>query len=263
MGIEILLYIIIGGFAGMLAGLLGVGGGLIIVPCLVFIYTYLGFNEGVLVHIAIGTSLASIIFTGTSSAYAHYIKDSVDTKILIPVTTGIVIGAFIGAVIADHINGNDLRKIIGAFALIIAIQMYFNVEKYSLSTKPRNFVSVAVGGFIGSASSILGIGGGSFSVPYFRMSGLKLKTAIGTSAACGISIAVFGALGFLISGIDEQGLPQSSIGYIHLPSLFFISISSIFFARIGANTAHAISDHVLKIIFVLLMVIISFYMLFL
>ena len=123
MGIEILLYIIIGGFAGMLAGLLGVGGGLIIVPCLVFIYTYLGFNEDVLVHIAIGTSLASIIFTGTSSAYAHYIKDSVDTKILIPVTAGIVIGAFIGAVIADYINGNDLRKIIGAFALIIAIQI--------------------------------------------------------------------------------------------------------------------------------------------
>ena len=100
-------------------------------------------------------------------------------------------------------------------------------------------------------------------MPYFRMSGLKLKTAIGTSAACGISIAIFGALGFLISGKDEQSLPQYSIGYIHLPSLFFISISSIFFARIGANTAHKISDHVLKIIFVLLMVIISFYMLFL
>ena len=130
MGIEILLYIIIGGFAGMLAGLLGVGGGLIIVPCLVFIYTYLGFNEDVLVHIAIGTSLASIIFTGTSSAYAHYIKDSVDTKILIPITAGIVIGAFIGAVIADHINGNDLRKIIGAFALIMlfkCILMLINI----------------------------------------------------------------------------------------------------------------------------------------
>ena len=172
MGIEILLYIIIGGFAGMLAGLLGVGGGLIIVPCLVFIYTYLGFNEDVLVHIAIGTSLASIIFTGTSSAYAHYIKDSVDTKILIPITTGIVIGAFIGAVIADHINGSDLRKIIGAFALIIANQ-----------TNVFALFMVIIGAFIGTED-----------LGQYILKALSDKNGAGIGLTLGICVAFIGLI---------------------------------------------------------------------
>ena len=199
--VELLAYLLVGSFAGMLAGMFGVGGGIIIVPVLVFIFSILGFEDSYLVHIAIGTSLATIFFTGISSARSHYLKGSIDAKAFLPIAIGISFGAILGAFIASSLNGDILRKIIGIFAFLIAIQMMFNLNR-NVKKSTNKIVSMLTGVGIGSASSVLGIGGGSFTVPFFKYNGIDMKTSIGTAAACGIPIAFFGSLSLIAIGLN-------------------------------------------------------------
>ncbi|MDG2091785.1 MAG: sulfite exporter TauE/SafE family protein [SAR86 cluster bacterium] len=259
--VELLAYLLVGSFAGILAGMFGVGGGIIIVPVLVFVFSFLGFEDSYLVHIAIGTSLATIFFTGISSTRSHYLKGSIDAKAFFPIAIGISFGAILGAFIASSLNGDILRKIIGIFAFLIAIQMMFNQNR-NIKKSTNQIVSMLTGVGIGSASSVLGIGGGSFTVPFFKYNGIDMKTAIGTAAACGIPIAFFGSLSFITIGLNEEGLPPLALGFIYMPAMFLISLVSVFTASIGAGMAHAISDKILTILFSTLMIIISTYMFF-
>jgi uncharacterized membrane protein YfcA len=259
--VELLAYLLVGSFAGILAGMFGVGGGIIIVPVLVFVFSFLGFEDLYLVHIAIGTSLATIFFTGISSTRSHYLKGSIDAKAFFPIAMGISFGAILGAFIASSLDGDMLRKIIGIFAFLIAIQMMFNQNR-NVKKSTNQIVSMLTGVGIGSASSVLGIGGGSFTVPFFKYNGIDMKTSIGTAAACGIPIAFFGSLSFITIGLNEEGLPPLALGFIYMPAMFLISLASVFTASIGAGMAHAISDKILTILFSTLMILISTYMLF-
>ena len=255
---EFILFAVLGVFSGLIAGMFGVGGGVIIVPVLVASFMGYGFDESIIIHLAIGTSLACIFFTGLSSANAHRKKHAIDFTLFKQVALGITLGALLGAMFAVQLDGNLLKIIIGVFALIMAVQIGFNFTlslKNNLSKGPY-----FVGTGIGFLSSVLGIGGGIFSVPYFKSSGLSMTSSVGTSAACGIPIAFFGALGYFILGISNESLPSYTLGYIYLPALFGITITSIIAAQYGAAIAHYVSEYILKILMVSLMLLISIYM---
>ena len=252
---EFVIFAVLGVFSGLIAGMFGVGGGVIIVPVLVASFMGYGFDESIIIHLAIGTSLACIFFTGLSSANAHRKKQAIDFTLFKQVALGITLGALLGAMFAVQLDGNLLKIIIGVFALIMAVQISFNFTlslKNNLSKGPY-----FVGTGIGFLSSVLGIGGGIFSVPYFKSSGLSMTSSVGTSAACGIPIAFFGALGYFILGISNDSLPSLTLGYIYLPALFGITITSIISAQYGAAIAHYVSEHILKILMVSLMLLIS------
>ncbi len=257
---EILIFSALGILAGLLAGMFGIGGGLIIVPVLIGTFTSLGFDNEVIVHLSIGTAIACIIFTGLSSANAHKNKNSINFIHFKPVAIGIIFGALIGALFAIQIKGLFLKYLIAVFILLVGFQLLFNISLTSKQFTPTKPKSIFAGSVIGFLSSILGIGGGTFSVPYFKASGLNLTSAIGTSAACGVPIAIFGTLGYIIAGINKDILPTMSLGYIYLPALLGVSITSIFSAKYGADIAHYLSQSVLRKLMAVWFFIVSIYM---
>ena len=261
MGIEILVFLLVGIFAGTLAGMFGIGGGVIIVPALIAIFSYLEFHENIIVHLAIGTSLASIFFTGLASAYSHNSKKGIIWEAFYPLAIGIFVGAIGGAIIANNISGNTLRSIVGIFLLILAIQLIINHKLKEYKNNENYLLSILSGSGIGAASAIVGIGGGSFSVPYLRTFGYEMKLCIGTSAACGVPIALFGSLGYLFTGFDKINLPEMSIGYIYIPAVLGIAVTSILSANIGVRITHALSDMTLKILFSVFLMVGALYML--
>ena len=255
---EMIIFISLGVFSGLIAGLFGIGGGTLIVPVLVACFFSMGFEESIIVHLALGTSMACIFFTGLASANAHKKKNAIDFGVMKPVVIGIIFGSFLGAIFAIQIAGSILKIIIGLFALFVAIQIGFQLELRRRSDNKST--SYIAGSSIGFLSSILGIGGGIFSVSYFKSSGLSLTTSIGTSAACGVPIAIFASLGYIFVGFNNSVLPPMSIGYIYLPAVIGVSITSIFTAVYGAKLAHFISEKLLRNLLISLMLTISIYM---
>ncbi len=261
MGYEFLIYLFVGIFAGNLAGMFGIGGGVIIVPALIATFLYLGFDQDLITHLAIGTSLASIFFTGLASAYSHNQKRGIVWSAFYPLASGIVIGAILGAVIASLLSGDTLRSIVGIFFLALSVQIISSYELKKTDRKSNILLSTSSGVGIGAISSIVGIGGGSFTVPYLQYFGYKMKLSIGTSAACGVPIALFGSLGYFYIGLNVENLPTMSLGYIYLPAVLGIAATSIFSARMGVAIAHRMSDLALKILFSLFLIINALYML--
>lgn len=257
---EILIFGALGILAGLLAGMFGIGGGLIMVPVLIGTFINLGFANEIIIQLAIGTAISCIIFTGLSSANAHRKKNSIDFYQFKPVAIGIIFGAFAGALFAVQIKGVILKLSIAVFVLLVGLQILFDVNFTSKKINPNKPKSIFAGSVIGFLSSILGIGGGTFSVPYFKASGSNLTTAIGTSAACGVPIAIFGTLGYIIAGINVDILPDMSFGYIYIPAVLGVSITSIFSAKYGADLAHYLSQTVLKRLMASWFFIVSIYM---
>ena len=250
---EFLLYLVLGSFAGVLAGLFGVGGGIIIVPVLVFSFTVQGFNSEVLTHLAVGTSLATIIFTSINSIREHNRKGAVRWPLFIWLTVGILMGAGIGALTAEAISGPYLQKIIGVFAVVIALQMALGLQPKATGTVPGKVGLTVAGTVIGWASAIFGVGGGSLTVPFLSWRSVPMQQAVGTSAACGLPIALVGALSFMIIGWHNPDLPAHSLGFVYLPALLGIALTSMFFARFGARLAHRLSPRLLKRLFAALL----------
>lgn len=250
---EFLLYLVLGGFAGVLAGLFGVGGGLIIVPVLVFSFTLQGFDSEVLTHLAVGTSLATIIFTSINSIREHHRKGAVRWPLVLWMTLGILIGAGIGALTAEAIAGPHLQKIIGVFAVVIAIQMALGLQPKATGTVPGKVGLTLAGTVIGWASAIFGIGGGSLTVPFLSWRSVPMQQAVATSSACGLPIALAGAASFMIIGWHNPDLPAHSLGFVYLPALLGIALTSMFFARFGARLAHKLSPRLLKRLFAALL----------
>ena len=257
---ELLIFAFLGIFVGLAAGMFGIGGGTLIVPVLVASFLNHGFQEDITVHLALGSSMASIFFTGIASANAHRKKNAINYNMMKPVVFGIIFGALLGAFFALQLEGAILKIIIGSFVILVAIQIGFDIEFKNKSDKPKNIQSYFAGSGIGFLSSILGIGGGIFSVPYFKGSGLSLTSSVGTSAACGIPIAFFGALGYVFMGMSNNSLPSLSYGYIYIPAVFGISITSVFAAQFGARLAHFVSTVTLKRLMLSLMITIAIYM---
>ncbi|WP_447588247.1 sulfite exporter TauE/SafE family protein [Aquipseudomonas campi] len=250
---EFLLYMVLGACAGILAGLFGVGGGLIIVPVLVFSFTAQGFDTSVLTHMAVGTSLATIIFTSINSVREHHRKGAVRWPIFAWLALGILLGAALGSLTASTIQGPYLQKIIGVFAIIIAIQMALDLKPKASRDVPGKVGLTAAGGVIGWASAIFGIGGGSLTVPFLTWRSVPMQQAVATSSACGLPIALASALSFMIIGWGKPNLPEWSLGFVYLPAMVGIALTSMFFARFGARLAHRLSPRLLKRLFALLL----------
>lgn len=254
---EFLLYLLLGAAAGVLAGLFGVGGGIIIVPVLVLSFTAQGIDPAVLTHLAVGTSLATIVFTSINSVLEHQRKGAVLWPVFAWMTLGILLGAGLGALTAAAINGPLLQKIIGVFAIVIAIQMGLELKPRASRAVPGRAGLTAAGGVIGWASAIFGIGGGSLTVPFLTWRSVSMQQAVATSSACGLPIAVASALGFMLIGWHEPGLPPWSVGFVYLPAMAGIAITSMFFARFGARLAHKLSPRLLKRLFALLLLVVG------
>lgn len=252
MSIEIaLMYLAVGLIAGILAGLLGVGGGLIIVPMLVFCFIKQGVAPEVIMHLALGTSLASIIFTSISSALSHHRRGAVDWYIVKQIVPGILIGTFLGTMIASRLTTGFLQAFFCVFLYAVATQMILNKKPKASREIPGGLGMFGVGNGIGVASALVGIGGGSLSVPFMIWCNIAAHRAIGTSAAIGFPIAIAGAFGYMVNNLQTTGLPAFSLGYVYLPALFFIVCFSVMTAPLGARMAHALPVDKLKRIFAL------------
>ncbi|MDY0205256.1 MAG: sulfite exporter TauE/SafE family protein [Pseudomonas sp.] len=254
---EFALYLLLGAAAGVLAGLFGVGGGLIIVPVLVFSFSTQGFAPEILTHLAVGTSLATIVFTSINSIREHHRRGAVQWDLFRWLTPGILGGAAVGGVTAALINGPLLQKFIGVFAITIAIQLALNLTPKAVRPQPQRPELIAAGGVIGWASAIFGIGGGSLTVPFLIWRSVAVQKAVATSAACGFPIAVAGAVVFMVTGWNESQLPPWSAGFVYLPALLGIALTSVFFARFGAKLAHQLSPVLLKRLFALLLTVVG------
>ncbi len=266
MDVFIIYYLIAGAFAGILAGLFGIGGGMIIVPALIYIFKAQGIPEATLTHIGIGTSLATIIVTSISSLRAHNSRGAVNWNVWKRMAPGLVAGSLIGAGIASVIQGNSLQALIGIGAFLVGLKILFMknkaLEENDLSKLPSPAVQTGLGGCIGIVSAIFGIGGGTLTVPILSYCGLKIKNAVGTSAACGLPIASAGAVGFFVFGqfIDpniKETLPNGVLGFVHVYAFLCVSLASFFTARIGAKLAHKLPATTLKKAFAVLLLIVG------
>jgi uncharacterized protein len=261
---ELIIYLLIGAIAGFTAGLFGVGGGLIVVPILYIVFTQLNYDPSVIMHMAVGTSLATIVVTSISSVTAHHKKGAVMWKVVANLAPGLVIGSFFGAGIADLLSGQGLQLLIGFFAVWVAYKMFSGAEKPIDPTKslPSSGKQMMVGGGIGIASAIFGIGGGSLTVPFLSRCGVVMQKAVATSAACGLPIAVAGALGFMWFGHQAKVEVPNTIGYVHIYAFIGISVMSFITAKLGAKVAHTLSPAMLKKCFAGLLVSVGTYFIF-
>ncbi|KAF0812268.1 hypothetical protein IGB42_03258 [Andreprevotia sp. IGB-42] len=254
--------IALGCVAGFLAGLLGVGGGLVIVPGLLFVFHTLGIGGPHLQHLALGTSLATIVFTSVSSLKAHHGRGAVRWQAFRTIAPGIVIGTFAGAQMAGLFSSTGLQWFFVVFAYVIAAQMLLDAKPRAHRQLPGAVATGVAGTVIGALSSWVGIGGGSLSVPYLLWHNVPLKEAIGTSAALGLPIALAGGIGYVVSGWNVAGLPAGSAGFVYLPALAGIVVASFPLARVGAAAAHRLPVPVLKKCFAGLLILLSSKMLY-
>ena len=260
---ELIIFLIIGALAGFAAGLFGVGGGTIIVPLLFIVFTQMDYSSDVIMHLALGTSLATIVVTSISSLMAHHKNGAVMWPVFKNLAPPMAIGCFAGAAIAGWLSGIHLQLIVGLFLMWVAYTMFTGAKKAVDPTKSLHSTGkqIAAGSVIGVASAIFGIGGGSVTVPYLTRYGVVMQKAVGTSAACGLPIAIAGALGFMLFGMNAQVNVPNTIGYIHVYAFLGISIMSFFTAKFGAKAAHALSPAMLKKCFaVLLLCVGSFFL---
>lgn len=258
---EYLLYLGVGALAGLLGGLLGIGGGLVIVPVLVYSFTAHDFDNAILTQMAVGTSLATIIFTSFSSVRAHHARGAVRWELVRMIAPGIVLGTFLGAQIAHLLPGTGLQVLIGIFAILMALQMLTNWQPGSATASPASLPGrqglFLGGGMIGTASALFGIGGGSLTVPWLSHHAVRMQEAVATSSACGIAIAIAGTASFAWTGWGHAGLPVHSLGYIYLPAFACISLTSVMFATIGVRLAHQLPSRTLKKVFAVLLVVVG------
>ena len=244
--------------AGLMAGLLGVGGGIVMVPAMAAVFQIIGMPSEIIMHVAVATSLAVIVPTGLSSARSHAKRGAVAKDLLIMWAPAMVIAAFVGGVTAGFYSAQVMSLIFGVMAFFIAVNSVVPIQQKLMGnlgdSKPTHSISAA---FIGYISSLMGIGGGSLSVPTMTALGRPVHTAVGTSSALGVFIALPAAVGFIISGWNVAGVPAFSIGYISLPAMASLAIGAIVFAPVGAMIAHKLSAVLLKRVLAVYLLIVS------
>lgn len=239
-----------GAVAGITAGLLGVGGGIVIVPVLWHMFTALGIDEAVRMHVAVGTSLATIIATSVSSVRSHHKRGAVDFALLKSWGPWIFIGVLIGTVLAGHVRGPVLSSVFATVALVVSLHMGFGKPEWRLAPElPKGVGRSLLATVIGGISAMMGIGGGTLSVPILSLFGYPIHRAVGTAAAIGFIIGIPGAIGFVYSGWNVAGLPPFSLGYISLIGFALIFPTSTLLAPYGARLAHRINTRNLKRVF--------------
>lgn len=244
-------------FSGVLAGLFGIGGGMVIVPVLVFLFTAQGLPTDLVMIMAIATSLATIILTASSSVLAHHRLGSVLWDKVFRLAPGIMLGAILGAVVADYIHAELLRIIFIVFLLYVGTQMALETKLKTGEANYSKLIDFWVAGAIGLISSLVGIGGGTLTVPYLAHCRYPMRNAVASASACGLPIAVAGTLSYMVLGMNAANLPAWSYGYVYLPAFFGVGLGSIFTAPIGANLAHKLPAQQLKRYFSVLIFILA------
>lgn len=253
-----------GGIAGLLAGLLGIGGGIIVVPSLVLTFYLLDYSSPYVMHVALGTSLGGMVITSGFSALAHLKKRGVNWHFFKPILPGIILGAVLGAFIADYLPSKQLRIISGVAEILIGLYFLLphqgqGIEGIHIEHAPL-FLLFPIGIGIGAISSILGIGGGIITVPILVAFGVHLRNAISTSAVLGFFIAVLGAITYLALGVGKETLPES-IGYVFIPGFLAIGFFSSLTAAYGAKLAYTLPVNLLRRIFAVILILIGIRML--
>ena len=242
----LLMYLALGAVAGAIAGLLGLGGGVIIVPALIYSFAWQGMPESVLTHLAVGTSLATIAVTSISSVRTHHLHGAVLWKVFLWMVPGVVIGVWLGANIANTLSGANLQFAYGIFLLCVAIQMGLGLQPKGEKNFQAGPTLLAPSGIIGVFSAMFGIGGGSLTVPYLSWRGLIIQKAVATSAAVGLPVAIVGAITNIVVAWGHRDLPAYSSGYVYWPAFLGIVMTSAYCARFGAKLAHSMSPPRLK-----------------
>jgi uncharacterized membrane protein YfcA len=255
--VEMIACLAIGALAGLFAGLLGVGGGVVVVPALILLFGHLGFVPDWVPHLAIGTSLATIIGTGSASVIAHHRRGAVRWDLFLRLAPWILVGAWTGSAVAGLLTQAWLQRIFGVFLLHVGVRMLWRRGAVG-GREPPGAAGLALAGTgIGALSSLVGIGGGTMTVPFLHRWGLDMRGAVATSSACGLPIAVAGTLGFLIVGWGREGLPAGSTGFVWWPAVGAILLASVPAAPIGARLAHTLPVVTLKRVFGALLLLVA------
>lgn len=242
--------------AGFLAGLLGIGGGIVTIPVLFLLFGEIGTPIEWRMHAAIATSLAIIIATNIASVRAHNKKNGVDWDLVKGWWLAVVLGAFLGSFFAKALKTQELVFFFATLAAFLAIKMLLPFDSWKLGKElPKGLYRYTNPTLIGFFSSVMGIGGGSFSVPYMTLYSVPIHRAVGTASLIGLFISVSGGLGYFVGGLSVEGLPEGSIGFIHLPSALGVSLAAIITAPIGAKVAHRMPRTLLSIVFGLFLII--------
>ena len=254
--------LLLGSLTGFLAGLLGIGGSLVMVPMLTWVLARQGVGPEFIVHTAIATSLATICFSSLSSVRAHHRIGAVRWPIVWALTPGILLGAYLGALLSTHLNSRLLGLVFGGFLFFSAFQMLANLKPKAARTLPATPGMLGAGGVIGGVSGLIGGGGGFISVPFMTWCSVPIHNAVATSAALGFPIALAGTLGYIINGWNTPNLPPLTLGFVYLPALLVIAVASVSTAPLGAKVAHQLNVQLLKRAFASLLMVLGTLMLY-
>ena len=244
-----------GALAGFLAGLLGIGGGIVMVPALYFAFGVVGVAEAWHMHMAVGTSLAIIIPTAISSARSHYRRDAVDLVIIRRWALWLIVSAFLGGGLAGNLSSGTLTLFFAVMAFLMGVKLLLPFEDRPLTKEvPGSVVSGLVAFFIGGASSLMGIGGATFSVPTMTLFNVPIHRAVGTASLIGLFIALPATLGYLVEGIGIDGRPPYSFGFVNLAAVAVVAPITALMAPLGVRAAHALPRRILSVVFGLFLV---------
>lgn len=255
---TLLMLLAIGAFAGVLAGLLGVGGGIVLVPAFYYAFNGLGYDNEQLMQICVATSLATIVFTSVRSVMSHNKKGSVDWDILKTWAPGIMIGAVVGVLIAAKLQSNTLTMIFGVLGICVGLYMALGRKDWHLGdAMPTGVIRGAVSSLIGFLSVLMGIGGGSFAVPTMTLHQVPIHRAVATAAGFGVAIALPSAIGFLIAQPPALGKPPMTVGYVNVAAFLVVISMTMITAPLGATLAHRLNVKTLKRVFAFFLVIVA------
>lgn len=249
----LVLYLLAGCGAGFFAGLLGIGGGIIVVPLLVMLFSLQSIAEPITMPLALGTSLASILFTSISSVRAHHARGAVDWPLVQRMTPGLMVGAALGAALSAHVPPVCLKVAFLAFTTLAATQLLLGCQAQGTRDLPGRAGLFATGSAIGAIASVVGVGGASITVPFMTWCSVALRRALGTGSALGLPIALSGATSYIVYGSSVADLPRLSLGFVYLPALVPIAAASMLAAPAGVAVAHKLPVATLRKLFAFMM----------
>lgn len=247
-------YLTLGAIAGFMAGLFGVGGGLVLVPALLLLFDAQHFPTEHVMHLALGTSMATILFTSLASMRRHHQHGAVDWRVVQTITPGILLGTALGALLAAAIPTRPLGIFFALFVYFAAVQFMFGVRPRATRELPGIAGMTLAGTFTGTISSLVSIGGGTVVVPFLVWCNVPLRHAIGTSAAIGFPVAFGGTIGYIATGMGISTLPPQTLGYVYLPALLWVALASVITAPLGAKATHHMKIGILRQVFAVLLI---------
>lgn len=258
----IAIYLCLGVAAGTLGGLLGIGGGMVVVPGLAWVFDHYNLAPGSVMHMACGTSLAVMILTSVSSLYTHLKRNIEFLSIYRLLLPGIILGVVIGVLFSTWLSSHTLALVFGVFVILMSIKMFFHREHHADHRLPSFAGMSGVGVVIGAKSGLLGLGGGIITIPFLTYCGVNMRKSVVVSVVVGVTIAVIGATTYVVMGLLlRPNLPHWSLGYVYIPAWSCVAVTSMLFARIGANLSHRLPVTLLKRIFAVIMLSIGLHML--